>query len=323
MNSLHANIKYLRERSALLGALRRFFDGRGFLEVQPPCLSRDSVVDAYLDPLHIDSRHFGIASVDLPARFDLQTSPESAMKRMLAAGAPSIYSIGPVFRAGERGAQHNVEFTMLEWYDVGAGMDEGVEFLGSVAGYCLGYDSYDVRSYRDLFREELDFDPIGAPLETLCRRAETIDREMAASLSADRDGLLDFLLTNLVQPKLGTDRPLIVTHYPLSQAALAKASADDPECAARFELFVGGMELANGYDELLDPDVLLERYQKNNAQRIAVGRPPMTVQTTLLDTMRQGMPACAGVALGVDRLLMALTGSPSIDEVIPFPIERA
>ncbi len=218
---------------------------------------------------------------------------------------------------------HNIEFTMLEWYDVGADMASGVELLGTLVAHLLGQRGYDVCSYRDLFREALKLDPIEAPLTSLRQHAEKIDSNLAASLADDRDSLLDLLLASYIQPTLGRERPLIVTHYPLSQAALAKTSDDDPQCAARFELFASGVELANGYDELLDPDVLLDRYEFNNAKRVAAGRPPLQIQTTLVEAMRVGLPPCAGVALGVDRLMMVRTGSRSIEDVIPLPIDRA
>ncbi len=307
----------------MLREMRTFFDSRGFFEVQPPCLSRDCVVDAYLDPLTVESRQLAISIPDLPRQFLLQTSPESAMKRMLAAGAPSIYSMGPVFRAGERGDLHNTEFTMLEWYQLGADMDAGVRLLGKLVIQLLGHDRYDVRRYREVLQETLQLDPIDTALGDIYRLATAIDPQLASSIASDRDSLLDLLFSRSVQPSLGLDRPLIVTHYPLSQAALAKTAADDPDCAARFELFVGGMELANGYDELRDPEVLVDRFERNQARRIAAGRTPLRLETTLVVAMRSGLPQCTGVAMGVDRMLMASTRSPSIDEVIPLTIERA
>jgi lysyl-tRNA synthetase class 2 len=320
---LKPNIGSVRQRAMMLREMRSFFDDHGFCEVQPPCLSRDCVVDAYLDPLAIDSQQLAISLPDLPRQFYLQTSPESAMKRMLAAGAPSIYSIGPVFRGGERGDFHNTEFTMLEWYQLDADMDAGVQLLGDLAMKLLGHDNCDVRRYRDVFQETLQLDPIDAELTDIFHRATAIDPMLASSLANDRDSLLDLLFSRSIQPGLGVDRPTIVTHYPLSQAALAKTAPDDPNCAARFELFVAGIELANGYDELRDPEVLVERYQHNQARRIATGRAPLQLDTTLVQAMRAGLPQCSGVAMGVDRMLMVRTRSSTIDEVIPLTIERA
>jgi lysyl-tRNA synthetase class 2 len=321
--NLQPNIGSLRQRAAMLQEMRSFFDARGFCEVQPPCLSRDCVVDAHLDSLAVDSRQMAISVSGLPQTFYLQTSPESAMKRMMAAGAPSIYSIGPVFRAGERGDFHNPEFTMLEWYQLGAEMDAGVRLLGELAIELLDHDRYDVRRYRDVFEEAFRVDPIGAELSQIAALAAEVDPHLASSIADDFDSMLDLLFSKSIQPHLGVDRPLILTHYPLSQAALAKPASDDPACAARFELFADGIELANGYDELRDPQVLVDRYQQNQKWRVSSGKSPMPLDTTLAEAMRTGLPQCTGVAMGVDRMLMARIGSRSIDDVIPLTIERA
>ena len=291
--------------------------------MQPPCLARDCVVDAYLDPIKVDSEQFRSGDLALPTKYFLQTSPESAMKRMLAAGAPSIYSIGPVFRAGEVGQMHNIEFTMLEWYDVGATMTEGVALVGELALRTSGCDRYDVRSYRNVVRDSTGLDPIDCPLSELVELAAEMDAALAGSIADDRDALLDLILSRQIQPTLGQSDPVIMIDYPLSQAALAKVSPNDPQCAARFELFIDGVEIANGYDELRDVNELVRRYRLNNDQRTKSGRAPLEIQTTLISAMRDGLPQCTGVALGVDRLLMLTSGAESIDQVIPFPISIA
>jgi lysyl-tRNA synthetase class 2 len=315
-------IELIRSRADLLRQLRGFFDARGFLEVQPPCLSRECVVDAYIDPIEVSSGQFGL-SLDLPPQFFLQTSPEASMKRMLAAGAPSMYSIGPVFRACERGDLHNVEFTMLEWYEVGANLDTGIAVLGELAVEVLGHDRYDVCTYRQIFQDSIGFDPIDAMLDTLQEQVARIDSSLVDSIGDDRDSLLDLLLSQIIQPTLGIDRPLIVKNYPLSQAALARQAADDQKCAARFELFVNGIEIANGYDELQDADILARRFQQANEKRVRAGRRSLSNESALIQAMREGLPPCAGVALGVDRLLMVRTGASSIIDVLPFSIETA
>ena len=318
---LKPNISLLRERAELLRELRTFFDGRGFLEVQPPCLSRDCIADAYIDPLQIESRQFALADQTLPPTYFMQTSPELAMKRMLAAGAPSIYAITPVFRAGESGTTHNVEFTMLEWYDVGANLESGVQLLCDLTTQILSSDQCTVTTYRQAFRDYASIDPIDASLEQIQVLAADCDSTLAQSIGDDRDGLLDVLMSEKIQPTL--QRPTIVTHYPISQAALAKVSADDPSCAARFELFASGVELANGYDELLDAQELIVRTKTINQKRIANGRRTLQLPQTLIDSMRSGLPQCAGVALGVDRLLMVRAGVNKIEQVIPFTSGRA
>ncbi|WP_235908893.1 EF-P lysine aminoacylase EpmA [Roseiconus nitratireducens] len=317
------NLDHLSQRAELLRMTRRYFDQQGFLEVQPPCLARDCVVDAYLDPVTVDAERLGLSVPDLPKRFYLQTSPESAMKRMLAQGAPSIYSIGPVFRAGEAGTLHNVEFTMLEWYEVGGDAESAIRLLGNYVADVLKAPGYDRMTYRDAFLQVVQVDPIDAPLSILRERVKDVDSSLAKSLKDDRDGLLDVMMSARVSPELGRDCPVILTDYPLSQAALAKPSANDPACAARFELFARGIEIANGYDELTDPDVLTGRAAENNRKREARGLAALEVDTTLVRAMRRGLPECSGVALGLDRLLMVATGAERIDQVIPLPITVA
>lgn len=316
------DVSLLRARADLLRQLRSYFDDRGFIEVQPPCLSRDCVIDAYIDPISIDAKQLGIA-VDLPDRLYLQTSPELAMKRMLAAGAGSIYSIGPVFRGGESGHHHNIEFVMLEWYEVDGDIDSAIQLLGNLVAQVLKHDGFDVVTYRRLFTDTLGFDPIDEPMETLTGKVAVVDVELARSISHDRDLMLDVILSHFIQPQLGQTRPVIVRDYPVTQAALARVANDDPQCAARFELIANGVELANGYDELLDAEVLVARANSANQIRIAAGRPPMVAENSLVAAMRTGLPKCAGVALGVDRLLMLQTGQSSLAKVIALPIEKA
>ena len=317
------NIGMLRERSLLLRELRQFFDDRGFLEVQPPCLSQDCIVDAFIDPIEVSTNQLRLA-MDLPPKYYLQTSPELAMKRLLAAGAPSIYSLGPVFRGGEIGDNHNPEFTMLEWYEVGAELNAGIELLGTLAAKLLDRDTFDVRSYRQLFADTLGFDPIDAELGLIESHVRDFDSALADSLAQDRDGLLDVLLTERIQPMLGRERPIIVKNYPISQAALARQADDDVQCAARFELFAEGLELANGYDELRDKKILSQRIQRQVDRRISLGRSFVGRKNpTLEQTISAELPPCTGVALGVDRLFMVRTGKRTLREVIPFSIDLA
>lgn len=317
------NLSLLRERARLLRELRRFFDDRGFLEVQPPCLSRDCIVDAYIDPIEVCTKQLRLG-LALPPQYYLQTSPELAMKRMLSAGAPSIYSVGPAFRAGEAGDHHNPEFTLLEWYDVGAGLDGGVALLGTLVSQVLACPNYDVTSYRQLFQDSIGLDPIAADNNVLRERVHRLDSVLVDTLGDDRDAMLDFLFSTCIQSNLGAERPLIVKNYPLSQAALAKAAEDDPQCAARFELFACGLEIANGYDELRDEAVLAERFRRSDQRRVHAGRKPLAQKNRALHrAISSDLPVCTGVALGVDRLLMARTGKRSIRDVIPFSMESA
>lgn len=312
----------VRARAALLKEVRAFFDERGFLEVQPPCLAADCVVDAYIDPIVIEARLLGLPAIPDRERFFLQSSPESAMKRMLAEGAPSIYSIGPVFRAGEQGALHNLEFTMLEWYHVGATEQIEISLLSDLASVTLGADRCDVVRYADAFEAFLGVHPLDAPLDQLAQLVAETDSALAHSLRTDRDGLLDVLISERIQPKLGSDRPVVLKDFPASQAALAKLQDDDNRFAARFELYDRGVELANGYEELLDADELVARAGLNNRRRVQGGREPLPVETKLVQAMRQGLPPCSGVALGLDRLLMRRCGATTLEEVMPLPFDR-
>lgn len=324
-------LEQLGYRDRLLRLLRAYFHASGFLEIQPPCLSRDCVVDAYLDPIGIRSSELGVPETLPPgtaphasvSQYFLQTSAESTMKRLLARGAPSIFAISPVFRRGEFGPKHNVEFTMLEWYEVGGDAASAISMLGKLATAVFGSGSYETVSYQDAFTRSLGIDPIECDVTELTRLVGDVDSELAISLRDDRDSLLDVLLSHFVEKDLGKSLPTIVTRYPATQAALARACEDDCRVAHRFELFYKGVELANGYDELRDWRELVRRYEINNQIRCRSGRTALPVETTLVEAMRQGLPQCSGVAVGVDRLQMLQTGARCIDEVMPLPIDIA
>ncbi|OYP36986.1 EF-P lysine aminoacylase EpmA [Rhodopirellula sp. MGV] len=317
------NLKHLVARSETLRRTRQFFDSHGFYEVQPPCLSRDCVVDAYLDPISISVERLGVAGPKLAPEYFLQTSPESAMKRMLAAGAPSIYSLGPVFRGAELGRNHNLEFTMLEWYEVGGDYESAMRLTADYVRPILNCERIDRMSYQAAFLQTAGIDPLEASDADVVELARELMPGMSLADDADRDDCLDLILSEKVSPALGTERPVLLTDYPLAQAALAKTSPADSRCAARFELFYQGVELANGYDELLDAAELETRYQDNNRKRAASGREPLSCRTTLIEAMHVGMPRCSGVALGFDRLLMLSVKASELSEVIPLPFDQA
>jgi elongation factor P--(R)-beta-lysine ligase len=312
----------LRRRAEMLRATRRFFDELGFIEVQTPCLSSDNVVDAHIDPVEIAGSALLLPRDQVADRYFLQSSPEFAMKRLLALGVSSIYSLAPVYRAGERSARHNIEFTMLEWYDVGASMDAVIRQTTALVQQLLPFGTPRVVTYRQLFQQTLNFDPIEVPVEQLEEAVADVDSSLANSLMGQRDELLDVLMTERVEPLIG-DEMVLIKNYPLSQAALARPSDEDPDTAERFELIVHGLELANGYGELLDADELLRRNEVNQQKRLATGRKPLPLQSRLIDAMRRGMPACSGVALGFDRLVMLALGTRDIADVLIFPIEDA
>ncbi len=318
-----ASWQRLRERAGLLARLRRFFDGHGFCEVETPLLSADVVVDRHLDPIAVtlpdDPRR---PAVGRPMW--LQTSPEFAMKRLLAAGGEAIYQITRSFRAGEAGRLHNPEFTIVEWYRRGDGLAEGMRLLSDLAEMFFERGPAETISYADAFRAALAIDPLRAPVAELAAAARQAEVSIPQGMpAADRDAWLDLLLSESIQPGLGRKHPVIVYDYPASQGALARLKPSDPSLAERFELYLDGVELANGYVELLDPEVLRARAAEANRHRVADGRPALPEESRLLEAMAAGLPPCAGVALGFDRAVMLATGASSIAEVMAFPIDRA
>ncbi|MEQ8788343.1 MAG: EF-P lysine aminoacylase EpmA [Pirellulaceae bacterium] len=318
-----ASRRALELRANLLRSLREFFHERGFLEVETPLLSAESVVDRYLDPLPV-ALDAGTRGDDLPDLMWLQTSPEAAMKRLLASGMEAIYQVTRSFRGGERGRLHNPEFTIVEWYRAGDDMRAGMRLLSDLCEALLGRGAARPVAYREAFRQHLGLDPFQSELVDLRLRVEELGGTSPTPGGADeRDELLNTLLALGVEPHLGTPSPTLLIDYPASQAALAKVRGDTPPVAERFELYVDGVELANGYHELLDAEVLARRQTLANQQRAADGKPVLPACGRLLAAIRHGLPACTGVALGFDRVVMLAAGAAHISEVLAFPIDRA
>ncbi|MDA1180271.1 MAG: EF-P lysine aminoacylase EpmA [Planctomycetota bacterium] len=312
----------LQTRAALWRRLREFFDTHGFLEVETPVLSQDTVIDRHLDPLAVVLPPDPRRPADGPTLW-LQTSPEFAMKRLLVAGGPSMYQVTKAFRAAEIGPLHNPEFSLVEWYRLGDSLDQAMHLTSQLAEHLLNRGPAALHSYRQLMRQFADVDPWQCDTESLRKAAVAKGIEIPAQHTPDM--LLDLLMTECVEPHLGFQSPAIVFHYPPAQAALAQVVFDRQEqpVAERFELYVNGIELANGYHELLDADEFVRRMQQNNAARLQDGKQPLPEADRFLHAMRQGLPACSGVALGFDRLVMVATGATHIRNVIAFPIDRA
>lgn len=314
-----ASWEMLEARAAMLRRIRQFFERRSFLEVETPILSADTVVDRHLDPV----------PVELGGRQCwLQTSPEFGMKRLLAADTDrrprAIFQITRVFRREELGPLHNIEFTMVEWYRIGDGLDEGMQLLSDLGEEMLGRGPAERISYRTAFERHAGIDPHGIDAARLPDRCRELGITAPESLAPDdRDGWLDLILAERVQSNLGRGQPAIVYDYPATQAALARVRPGNPPVAERFELYADGIELANGYHELLDPAVLRRRNRENNALRRADGKAILPEESRLLAAMEAGLPAMAGAALGLDRLVMAATGAERLEQVLAFPFERA
>ena len=311
----------LQQRSKIYRTIRRFFDDRGVAEVTTPVLGASGVSD-----LHIQS----LSLVDDGQSWFLQSSPEYSMKRLLASGSGSIYQICPAFRAGELGSKHNTEFSMLEWYRVGFSLEELVAEVATLLQQALDVNQvqtseFRFTTYRELFTSRFDVNPHDAGIETLRGLifAENLTADHIDNIDDDatRNECLDLLFASCIEP--GLDEPTFVLEFPAGQAALAKIAANDQYdvVARRFELYWQGMELANGYDELTDPAELRQRFEKNNTQRVARGLIEMAPDKKLLASMSE-LPDCAGVAIGLDRLVMLLCGKTSIDEVLTFSRQR-
>ncbi len=303
----------------MLRLVRHFFDDRGFIEVQTPVLCRDAVIDRHLDPIPVAMRLPGSEA----ETWYLQTSPEQSMKRLLASGLSSIYQIGPVFRDGELGRHHNPEFTMLEWYEIGAGYEAGQHLLCDLVEQILGSESTAKMTFERAFFQGTGLSLYELSVADLGRFA--VERKLVSSCdwSADWDDWVNLLFSECVQSTLGLEGPVLITNFPASQAALAKISASDPRTAERYELFYRGVELANGYHELLDANVLRERDRIANAARIHDGKSSLPECSKLLAAMEFGIPPCSGCALGFDRLVMLACKVATIKEVVSFTAERA
>jgi len=309
-----ASLAMLKFRAGLLRSAREFFHERQVMEVETPTVLSATVTDPQIASLEVDAA---------PRRF-LHTSPEYPMKRLLAAGSGDIYQICHTFRAGERSRLHNPEFTMVEWYRIGFNlqqiMEETTALIGRLLASQLPVESI---SYNDAFLRELDCDALDAPtprLQGLCRQHGLAEQSLK---DATRDDLLDFLVATQVGPRLGHGQISCLHHYPTSQAALAQVDRIDPRTALRFEVYVQGLELANGFVELADSEEQSARFQRDRAQRALRGLPDVQVDPRMLAALDAGLPGCAGVALGFDRVVMLATGAGSIDEVMAFPWERA
>lgn len=317
-----------QQRAQFMSNIRQFFLKQQVLEVQTPLLSQAGNTDTFLQSVAAQ-----VTYQDKPKTYYLHTSPEFAMKRLLASWQVPIYQICPVFRDNEIGTRHNIEFTMLEWYqpnyslvDMAAEVGELLEML---YGYPVVMNHY---RYVDAFMDFVGIHPLTASLDALQAVAEDkglmgfdFNNEESCDSEADRrQSWLDLLFSHAVEPHLGHDLPTLIIEYPPATAALAKTSLDKDgnEVAKRFELYINGIEIANAYDELADGQALRARFEKDNQLRARHNLPIMPIDEHLIAASDDLMP-CSGIAVGLDRLLMVITGASSLEEVIPFPSRLA
>jgi lysyl-tRNA synthetase class 2 len=307
-------------RASLLRRVRGYFDHTGVLEVDTPALSRYAVSDPQIESLEVAAN--SVSSHPLY----LHTSPEFGMKRLLAAGYPDIFSICRVFRDGEAGHRHQPEFTMIEWYrhdfDLPGIVDDTLQLIGAALGDEAPSPPAVVVDYCDALAQACGVDALHDPVESLAKAARA-DARLRDAIGDERDDWLDLLLATQVIPTFAPDRLTVIRHYPASQAALARLCPGDPQLADRFEVFHGQVELANGYVELTDADEQRERIGRDNETRRRRGRNVRPVDTTLLDALAAGLPPCAGVAMGLERLQMVHDRTEDIRDVITFPFDDA
>ncbi|EEF79493.1 EF-P lysine aminoacylase EpmA [Methylophaga thiooxydans] len=314
-----SELEILKRRAQLLADVRLFFAERNVMEVQTPVLSQAAPTATYLDSFSTDYAPTG-------QHYYLQTSPEFAMKRLLAAGSGDIYQIAPVFRNGELGRLHSPEFTMLEWYrpalDYVGLMYEVDALLQQLAGFPAAVKI----SYQQLYIDTLQCDPLLAETKTLKSLAFKHIPSLPDNWETDHDGWLELLMSEVIEPQLlNYHAPVIVFDFPASQAQLANVyqNPNQQKVAARFEVYAGGLELANGYDECLDPVELKQRFERDNQLRSSQNKTVMPIDERLLAAQEAGLPACTGVAMGLDRLLMLISGKTQLSEVLSFGFEHS
>ncbi|MCK6263193.1 elongation factor P--(R)-beta-lysine ligase [Vibrio sp. ZSDE26] len=315
-----ATIEQLRKRASIVATIRQFFTNRDVLEVDTPAMSHATVTDIHL---HTFKTTFVGPDYAHGRQLYFMTSPEFHMKRLLAAGSGCIYQICKSFRNEENGRYHNPEFTMLEWYRVDFDhhqlMDEMDELLQQVLG-CQGAKKI---TYQQAFIDVLGVCPLEGSMDTLKEAANKLGLSDIAENEQDRDTLLQLLFCIGIEPKIGQNAPAMVYDFPASQAALAKINTKDKRVADRFEVYFKGIELANGFHELDNAKEQLARFEQDNHKRLEMGLAKQPIDLNLVSALEAGFPNCAGVALGIDRLVMLALDCQHIDEVTAFSFPRA
>lgn len=313
-----ASVETLFARAKIMRSIRQFFTDRGVLEVETPVLSEFGVTDVHLSTF---STEFIAPQAGQSKTLWLNTSPEYHMKRLLAAGTGAIFQLCHVFRNEEAGSRHNPEFTMLEWYRPHFDMYRLINEVDDLLQQILDCEPAEIMSYQFAFQEFVGVDPLSVERPILVELARKYN--FMCDLDEDRDTLLQFLFSTMVEPKIGRERPVAVYHFPATQAALAQISSEDHRVAERFEFYYKGLELANGFHELTDHREQLRRFEQDNAQRAKLGLPQREIDRRLLGALQAGVPNTSGVALGVDRLMMIALDKKRIEEVMAFGIDKA
>lgn len=300
-------------RAELYRDIRDFFAARHVLEIETPILARHGITDVHIQcfPVTVEP--------NFNPHYYLQTSPEYAMKRLLAADPTPIYQISKVFRQGESGSRHNPEFSLLEWYRPGFSQHQLLDEIQELLHHLMQWPQAQRLSYAALFEKFLKLNPHTASPHELENCATHHQIQISSQTPLDRDDWLNVLLTHLIEPQLCGTQPWFICDYPPSQAALAQIRHDTIPVAERFEIYFQGLELGNGFHELADAAQQKTRFELDQLQRREKELPEMSIDQRLIDALAHGLPDCTGVALGLDRLLMLKIGAKSIEEVINFP----
>ncbi len=310
-----ANFTTLQARAQLYQQIRTFFAQRQVLEVETPILSAACVPDTQIEPFV--TQYHG----DRVQPLFLQTSPELAMKRLVAAHRSSIYQISKAFRDGESGRWHNPEFTLLEWYRIDFSKQDLIQEVDELLQTILGCAPALAISYCELFEKYANLHPLNAPLSQLQHFITRYHIDHIETL--DRDTCLQLILSHHIEEQLGYKQPIVITDFPATQAALARKQVDNPALAERFEFYVQGIELANGFYELTDAIEQRQRFEQSLQARATENKPLYPIDEHFLAALEAGLPTCSGVALGVDRLLMLLVKATHINQVLNFPLANA
>jgi len=315
-----ASIDQLHQRAIVIASIRQFFAERQVMEVDTPAMSHATVTDIHLHTFQAEFVGPGYAD---GSKLFFITSPEFHMKRLLAAGSGCIYQINKAFRNEENGRYHNPEFTMLEWYRVGFDHHKLMDEMDDLLQLVLKCGAAQRMTYQKAFIDVLGVCPLEGSMTELKAVASKLGLSDIAEPEEDRDTLLQLLFSVGVENKIGQDVPAFVYDFPASQAALAKINPQDHRVADRFEVYFKGIELANGFHELDNPKEQLARFEQDNAKRIEMGLKPQPIDYHLISALEAGLPDCAGVALGIDRLIMLALGCDHIDQVTAFPFPIA
>jgi len=316
--------KVAKLRANILSDIRFFFQRKKVVEVETPSLSVGTITDPYLEAFSSKYNFFNHSDLSVSPILYLQTSPEFHMKRLLASGYGCIYQICKAFRHEEFGRHHNPEFTILEWYRLGFDQHDLIDEVGELLTVILNSNEPEKISYQELFIKYVNTDPLTASFTELYNVIELHDKaEEWLVDSQDCDLLLQFIFSEIIERNIGINSPCFVYNFPIAQASLAKECPEDGRVAQRFECYFKGIELANGFNELTDANIQLDRFEQDNKKRKRLGLATKVIDKNFIDALNLGLPQCSGVALGIDRLMMIALDKESIEQVISFPIERA